>query len=139
MYPFRVSSYKSPIRLYKLKDGRYQLIEKGEIGPFLYGIEYLIVERKFAQYLESLCIEGITFKDACLYDPIKKLEINTHVSIILSQHFDLKDIKNLNLNGHKMILLGNEYVFVSPSLKDKLSNAGFPYLEFKEGLSGLVG
>ena len=58
MYPYCVETEKTPVKLYPLKDGRFQMIQEGKLGPFMSGYNYLLVETKLAEYLENLNVEG---------------------------------------------------------------------------------
>lgn len=134
MYPYYVETDDIPVGLYQLKDGRFQLIQDGGIGPFMSGHGYLLVEKELAQYLENLRIERATFKDAVIWDRKNDKEHYSHKEIVLSQHFTSEQINDIDLDGDRILTMGNEYIFVSPSLKEKLENSKFSYLKFSEGL-----
>ena len=122
-----------------MNDGKFQIVEKGKIGPFMCGYGYLLVERELANFLEGLGLERAVFKDALIYDPVAKEEIKTHLEIVLNQHFSSIDIRGINLDGDKLLMMDNQYIFVTPSLKDKLTKSEFSYLKFSEGLSEFAG
>lgn len=135
MYPYYVETEDVPVGLYQLKDGRFQPIQEGKLGPFMAGHSYLLVEKKLAQYLESLNIESATFKDAVIWDRKNDKEYHSHKEVIINQHFSSEQINDINLDGDRILMMNNEYVFVSPTLKNKLEKSQFSYLKFSEGLS----
>ena len=137
MYPYFVETDDVPVGLYQLKDGRFQLIQKGKLGPFMSGYTYLLVENELAQFLESLNIERATFKDTVIWDRKNDKEHHSHKKV-LCQHFNSDQINDINLDGDRILMMDNEYIFVSPTLKDKLENSKYNYLKFSEGLSKFV-
>lgn len=139
MYPYYVESDDMPVDLYQLEDGRYQLIQEGKLGPFMSGYTYLLIEKELAQYLESLDIERASFKDAVIWDRKNDKEYHSHKEVVMSQHFSSDQINDINLDGDRILVMDNEYKFVSPKLKDKLENSKFDYLKFSEGLSKFSG
>jgi hypothetical protein len=139
MYPYHVYTEEIPVELYPLKDGRFQLIRDGKLGPFMSGPNYLLIERKLAQYLEKLNVENATFREAVILDRSKNEEHHSHKEVIVSQHFSSDEINDIDMDGDRILMMGNEYIFVSPSLKDKLEKSEFGYLRFSEGLSNFAG
>jgi hypothetical protein len=139
MYPYCVYTEEFPVKLYPLKDGRFQLIEDGKPGPFMSGYNYLLVETKFAQYLENLNVESVTFRDVVILARSKNEEYHSHKEVIVGQHFSSDDINDIDLDGDRILKMDDQYVFVSPSLKEKLERSEFVYLRFSEGLSNFAG
>jgi len=135
MYPYCVETEKTPVKLYPLKDGRFQMIQEGKLGPFMSGYNYLLVETKLAEYLENLNVEGTTFRDAVILESSENKEYHSHKEVIIGQHFSFAEINGINLDGDRILMMDNQYVFVSPSLKEKLEKSEFGYLQFSEGLS----
>jgi hypothetical protein len=138
MYPYYVETEESPVKLYQLKDGRFQLIQEGKLGPFMSGYDYLLVETKLAQYLENLNVEITTFRDVVILARSKNEEYHSHKEVIISQHFNSDEINDLDLDGDRILMMDDQYVFVSPSLKEKLEKSEFGYLRFSEGLSNFA-
>jgi len=50
----------------------------------------------------------------------------------------MDQMQDFALDGQRILILNDEYYFVSPSLKQVLERAGFDYLEFTEGLTGFA-
>lgn len=121
--------------LYPLKDGRFQIVSQGKIAPLLNGNGYALIEEKFAEYLERLDLPQLIIDDAIIYDPKNKIEIQTHRQMHIGQHFSADMIRDINLDGERMLLMDNSHIFVSSLLKKRLESAGFQYLQFSEGLS----
>ena len=96
MYPYYVYTEKFPVKLYPLKDGRFQLIQEGKPGPFLPGYNYLLVETKLAQYLEDLNVESVTSRDAVILARSKNEEYHSHKEVIVGQHFNSDEINDVS-------------------------------------------
>ncbi len=138
MYSYYVYTEEIPVELYPLKDGRFQLIRDGKLGPFMSGPNYLLVETKLAQYLENLNVENATFREAVILDRGKNEEHHSHKEVIVRQHFSSDEINDIDLDGDRILMMDDQYVFVSPSLKEKLEKTEFGYLRFSEGLSNFA-
>ncbi len=138
MYPYFVESEDFAVDLYQLKDGRFQPIKQGELGPFMYGDGYLLIENELAEYLELLDLPRVAFKDAVIWDRKTDSEYRTHKEVIIGQHFSFDQINDIDLDGERILMMDNMYVFVSPALKNKLEKSKFTYLKFSEGLSNFA-
>lgn len=125
--------------LYQLPDGKFQMMDRGGLGPMMTGYEYVLVENQFAGYLECLDVPRLEIVDAVIYDPRKKQEIRTHRQLRIGQRFSADMIRDIDLDGERLLLMGQQYVFVSPSLKVRLEASPFNYLRFSEGLSEFAG
>jgi len=136
--PFCVACEQFEPRLYELADGRFQLVEQGALSPFMSGHRYLLTERPLAEFLKRVGLEGVQFEQAVIYDPLSKQEITTHTRIRVAQLFSTEQIKDLNLRGPRLLLMNDEYYFVSPELKVLLEESSFTYLRFSEGLNGFA-
>ena len=121
--------------LYQLKDGRFQIITKGKITPLMIGYGYTLVEKKFAEYLEHLNLPRLEIEDAIIYDPIDKNETTTHRQLKIGQHFSADIIRDIDLEGERLLLMNNRHVFASPKLKKRFEDSDFDYLRFSVGLS----
>lgn len=99
------------------------------------GYGYLLVEQAFADFLQKIDVERVTFEPAVLYSPVTGEEFHSHVRIRVSQFFRANDLPNLNLTGLRMLTLNDQYYFASLDLKEALEVRSFGYLSFSEGLS----
>ena len=139
MLPFLIESRISPVRLFELGDGRFQILENAEIGPFLPGHGYLLVERKLSDYLVAHEVEGIVCEHAVLFDNVTSQEIRTHVRIRVRHYFTAGQIRELDLAGPRLLTMNDEYYFASPELKMLLEQGSFNYLSFSPGLEDFAG
>jgi hypothetical protein len=112
---------------------------RGVVGPFVAGHQFLLVEQRLAEFLQQLDIESVTFRTAVIVDPKSGNESRTHTRVIVQQFFRAADIRDLALDGYRLLTMGDEYYFVSPALKGELEAAGFDCLQFSEGLSSFAG
>jgi hypothetical protein len=138
LLPFSVESTIYPVRLFELKDGRFQLLETDAVGPFLTGHGYLIVERSLATFLIDQDVKHIACEDAVLFDRASGSEYRTHVRVRVSQHFSPAQINDLELDGPRLLAMNDEYYFVSPELHERFKHTQFDYLVFSEGLTGFA-
>ena len=139
MYPYFVESSEPCVRLYQLKNGRFQMIEHGNICRFMQGYRYLLVEKELASFLKSIGVGRVAFRDAIIFNRKTNEEFNSHVEVIINQYFDSDQIQDIDLDGDRILMMDNQYVFVRPSLKEKLESSKFKYLRFSEGLSNFAG
>lgn len=131
--PFHMYCSECSANLYQLKDGRFQIIAQGKITPLMVGNDYALVEKTFADYLEQLDLPRVDIADAIIYDPIDKKEIRTHRQLKIGQHFSSNMIRDIDLDNERLLLMNNNYLFVSPKLKKHLENSEFQFLCFSEG------
>lgn len=136
--PFYVSCPVVSPRLFELSDGRFQLVERGAAGPFVAGHGYALVERRLADFLRQLEISRVQLVPAVIWDPTTRAEHRTHERLAIGHFFSSDQINDLDLEGDRLLTLGDEYVFASPSLKERLEDAGFEYFHFSPGLMGFA-
>jgi len=136
--PFYVSCRISHAGLFELSDGRFQKIAAGELAPWCTGHGYLLVERALAEFLQSAETERLQFEPVIVFDPTTSQEDRSLVRIRVGQFFTADQIRDLPLDGNRLLTMGDSYVFASPGLKQALIDAGFGYLRFSEGLSGFA-
>lgn len=134
-----MSCSESHPRLYQLSDGRFQVMEEGDLAPMMVSYEYVLVESELAEYLEALDLPRLEIIDAVIYDPRKKQEIHAYRQLQITQRLFSDMIRDINLDGERFLLMGETYLFVSPLLKQRLEASPFKYLRFTEGLSEFVG
>lgn len=103
------------------------------------GFQYTLVEVALANFIKSIDVERLVFEPAVIFSCRKNEEYRSHYKMLVNQFFSVSEINDLNLNGDRFLIMGDEYLFVSPSLKEKLENSSFKYLEFSEGLEGFGG
>lgn len=139
MLPFFIDSRISPVRLFELDDGRFQLVDQAEVGPFLPGNGYLLVENRLAEFLVEHDVERIVCEDVVLFDRPSGKEFRSHTRIRVKQYFTHEQIKDLDLTGLRLLTMNDEYYFVTRELKELLEQARFDYLSFSEGLEGFAG
>lgn len=139
MLPYHLQSAEYGVGLYQLKDGRFRLTQAGPITPLMCGIDYVLAERELADFLQSLDLPGVNYRDAIIWDGKSDRNHTTHRQLLIGQHFSHGQINDLDLAGERMLLMSNQHVFVSPSLKNTLEKTGFGYLSFSEGLSDFFG
>lgn len=139
MLPFFINSRISPLRLFELEDGRFQLLDDAEISPFLPGYGYLLVEHRLAEFLVEHDVEQIVCEDAVLFDRPSGKEFRSHARVRVKQYFTSEQINDLDLTGLRLLTMDDENYFVSRELKELLQRARFDYLSFSEGLEGFGG
>ena len=125
--------------LYQLADGRFQIMETGSLAPMMIGYQYVLVEEALAEYLKFLDLPRVDTIPAIVFDPRQRLEIRTYRQLIIGQRFSPDMIRDLDLEGERLLLMDDQEVFASISLKQRLEESPFPYLCFSEGLSSFAG
>jgi len=64
MYPYFTKSKLYSVHLYPLDDGRFQMMWQGKLSPYMSNFDYILVENQLADFLDSLEIPEIEFKDS---------------------------------------------------------------------------
>src|SRR5687767_705827 len=118
--PYHMSCLESHPQLYQLADGRFQIMEEGDLAPMMVGYEYVLLESGLAEYLEALDLPRLEIIGAVVYDHRKKQEIHTYKQLQIAQRFSSDMIRDINLDGERFLLMGETYLFVSPLLKQRL-------------------
>ena len=133
--PFCVSYTLQAARLYELTDGRFQIVERGPLAPFMSGYGYLLVCHELAECMKRLEVKRVKYETAIIFDPRSSEEHRTHTRIHVGQYFKYDQISDLALDGNRLLTMDDQFLFVSPELKTQLEAGPFPYLRFTEGLS----
>lgn len=110
-----------------------------KIAPILVGYGYALVEKKFSEYLEQLDLPQLDVVDAVIYNPKDKLEMRTHCQLLVGQHFSANMIRDIDLDGERLLIMDNSYIFISRQLQKRLEETEFTYLRFSEGLIEFAG
>ena len=137
--PFHVFCEAEAPSLFERSDGTFQRMEQGKLPPFIAGHRYLLVESSLAQFLQALQVERVSFEPAVIFDPSSGETCRSHTRVRIGQLFHVSEVRDLALDGCRLLTLNDRYPFVSPALKAKLEHGPFPYLQFSEGLSSFAG
>ncbi len=108
-------------------------------APLIVGFRFVLANEDLVSHLKSLEIERVTYEPAVIWDPKRRIELTTHNRLRVGQYFEADQINDLDLDGHRLLVMGDSYLFVSPSLKRALDKEGFDYLRFNEGLTQFAG
>ena len=135
-YPFHMSSAVYADNLYLLSDGRYLPIRDGPLGPLMCGFEYILVEQALADFLRELNLPQVSFEPAVIWRIKSKESFTSHVLMIVGHEFAYAPPESfdLPLDGDRLYRMG-DYLFVSPSLRERLLASPFDYLRFSLGFS----
>lgn len=136
---YHMSCKESHPRLYQLSDGWFQIMEEGDLAPLMAGYDYVLAESKLAEYVEVLDLPRLEVVDAVIYDPRRKQELRTYKRLRIGQRLSSDTIRDINLDGERVLLMDGGSVFVSLLLKQRLEASPFAYLQFTEGLSEFAG
>ena len=140
MLPYHVACTIDSDRLYRLADGRYQLISGGDTAPLMVGVDYVLADHALVRLLQDIGLERTRFDDAIIWRRQSDEELRTHRSLLVSHVFSPDQIDDLDLDGNKFLLMttsgiGETSLFCTPSLRAHLCSTDIDYLEFSEGLS----
>ncbi len=133
--PFHVTCSEPAVGLFQLDDGRFQLIQPGPIVPLMVGRGYVLIELALVGYLRELNVPRLTFEPAVIWQRGINQEYRTHARVLIEQFFASDQINDLDLDGDRLLTLDDQYLFASPSLRQRLLESQVTYLQFSEGLS----
>jgi hypothetical protein len=68
-------------------DGRFQIMEEGELAPLMVGYEYVLVDRNLAEYVAVLDLPRLGISEAVLYGAWRQQEVRTHSQLHIGQRF----------------------------------------------------
>ena len=136
---YHVSCLETHPQLYQLADGRFQIMEEGDLAPLMVGYEYVLVERALAEYVAGFDLPGLRVSEAVFYDPRRQQEVRTHRQLHIDERFSSDMIRDIDLTGERFLLMGDVYLFATPLLKRRLEDSTFKYLRFTAGLDEFVG
>jgi hypothetical protein len=122
--------------LFELADGRFQVVSQGTLAPAMSGYQYLLVQKPLAEFLAGLGVERVSFEEATLFYPATGEEVKTYVRVRVSQFFTSHDLRDIAVDGLRLMTLNDQHYFVSEELKAELDQAKFSYLRFSEGFTG---
>jgi hypothetical protein len=136
MYPYYIE-ISNEAGLYKLKDGRFQIIKKGDLSPLMVGYKYILVEHKIAEYFQSLEVERVTFKPAIIWNRRSDIEYSNYQEMVVHHQFESLQIHDIDIDGKQFLLMNNRHLFASPELKSVLINSSLEF-KFSKGLSSFA-
>ena len=125
---------EAPLML-ELRDGRIQCVESRPLPLLVARYQLVLAEHRLAEFLLHLDIPRLRIEPAVVVFPGSGGEVRTHHRVHVGHYFTQDQVRDLNLEGDRLLTMNDEYLFVSGSLKMKLQSAGFEYLQFSEGLS----
>lgn len=99
------------------------------------GPGYFLFENRLAEFVANFNIDGLSYESATIWHRELDQEYVTHVEISVQRYFVPEHIHEFDLEGLAFYAMYDCYLFVSPALKEVLSNSPFDYLQFSEGLS----
>ena len=138
MVPFNVSCTISSDTLFRLDDGRYQLISGGDVAPLMTGYEYVLIDEEIKNFLVERKVMGVQYSPVTIYRKNTGEEIRSHTRMNFADNIELSAIMDIDATGRRVFSCGAEYLFVTPQLKMELESA-FKYFHFTEGLSWFAG
>ena len=139
LLPYQVSCAKSHPRLYRLSDGRFQVVEPGCLAPLMIGHQYVLVETEFAEYIETLDLPGVNVRSAVVYEPRFEQEFLDYKELNIESQFSFDAVHDIDWSGERLRLLDGEHLFATPLLKHRLCASSFTFLRFTEGFSEFAG
>lgn len=123
------------VPLFQLSDGRFQLIKDGPIAPFMCGRGYCLMEKDLTDFLLKLDIPGIGFESATIWHRSHDIEYEGYFNMLVEHFIDNSSLNELDTSGLKFFSMNDTFLFVTPRLKQILTNSPYSYLHFSEGFS----
>jgi hypothetical protein len=121
-------------RLFERADGRLWAIDEVEPAPFMAGYGYLVIERKLAEFLIAMGVERLRLSPASI-EGCASSEPEKYCRVTNLQCFEPGMLSDINEDGLRILVMGEEHYFVTPDLKELIMQSSFNYLEFSSGLS----
>ena len=120
--------------LYQLNDGRYQLTTDEPVEPIMVGQKYILLQNKVAEVVQNLEVERVSFEPATIWNRKTDTEYPDYQKMSVHRHFTAAEINDIDLDGKQFLVMDNQYVFVTPELKNALETTRLN-LKFNKGFS----
>ena len=111
-----------------------QTLNKGALALLITGHDYVLAGKPLAKYLRQVGVEGTRYRPVVILERDSGVENHDYEELIVEQIFSSDQIRDLNLDGKRLLLMDNRYLFASPELKSELEMSCFDF-HFSEGLS----
>jgi hypothetical protein len=116
------------VRLWKIDNHNYRVIEQGDYLPILGGPNYTLLKKKYAPIFSSLN-DLVTFHSIIIHDTVLKLNNTDYVELLSSKTITPGTIQNEDSSGLKVWTYKGS-LFVSDELKtiiEKHTNQEFQF------------
>ena len=137
--PFNITTSQDCDDLILLSDGRYQLVSGGDTAPLMIGYQYVVADLEFLSHLESVNAEGFTPEPTSIFRRSTGEELSDYVRLRIHRGFTDSDLKDIDLEGDRLILMNQEHLFATPTLCEKLKAEKISYIRLSPGLSQFAG
>jgi len=143
LIPFQVhEEYRkqsSPeMHLYKLQDGRLQVVTEGRLPMLLCGPFYILAQNKLALFLQACSIPNFSTKPAEVFRRADGKRWQSHYELIVNDELFPGSISSVDARGYRLWHFRSSHLFVSPELRDRLMS-DFPELQYSPGFRGFYG
>lgn len=133
LLPYHIFCAQSHPQLYRLSDGRFQIVGADCLAPLMIGHQYVLADAGFAEYIAAIGLPGVIVHAAVIYDPSSGQEILGYKELRIESRFSFNTVHDLDWGGERLRLLDGEYLFATPLLKHRLCASSFTFLRFTEG------
>ena len=137
MLPFHIY-VENEVSLYQLKDGRFQTTRTGSLSSIMIGFKYILLKNEVAAYFQSLAVNGVTFEPAVIWNRSVGKEYTDYQQMCVEYQFSYSEVKGLDLEGRKFLVMNDEALFASPELATMLAQSGLDIV-ISEGFVDFAG
>jgi hypothetical protein len=116
--------------LYRLRDGRFQIVKDGELGPILCGPDYVLVNRELGKVLHGLCGSDLQFEPASIVDPAAKVTRTDFLEICARQELTPEMLSAGEALIGNAWLCGKGTLIVSRQVRDAIAMGAIAGVQF---------
>jgi hypothetical protein len=128
---WQIASSPSAIRLWKVTESEFRVIEQGAYLPVLTGPTYSLIQNRFNSLLAELS-DQVQIVPATIFDQAKGTENRDYLSLILLKMLTPETIETEPQDGRRIWICQGE-IFVSDALKADIESISEHDLKFGLG------
>ena len=98
---------------------------------------HIDVENEVTAYFQSLAVNGVTFEPAVIWGRSVGKEYKDYQQMCVEYQFSYSEVKGLDLEGRKFLVMNDEALFASQELATMLAQSGLDIV-ISEGLLSLL-
>ncbi|MGC4099906.1 hypothetical protein [Ferruginibacter sp.] len=105
------------IRVWRIDNENFQVIEKGSVAPILTNPNYSLIDQKYAALMKKLSTQ-VSFHSVKVFDFVLKTEYDNYIELKVENSISPDNIHDKNSEGLKAWQFNGE-IFVSGELKNE--------------------
>ena len=128
----------TPILLWRTKMNQFRVVQHGQLSTVLINVDYVLFDVKYKTLLDKISNQ-LNQKPVTIFDEVRQLTWDNFIEVEILNRIQYSQAHKVDSSGFKIWKYLNQYVFVSPDLKNDLEQVGDSNLNFALGFSYFAG